>query len=253
MRPRSFALKRSVGVAPTDSSATSMPAAFARAASVVRISSSFAAIDGQFVFRRRVVAVAGVAQQPAEPQAGQRRDRADEVERAGASGSMPQRWKPTSTFTSTSSVRPARAIASDQPRATRRVIDDDRHRRAVHQRHQPRGVRRVHRIGQADVVDAGVGEHFGLAELRAADADGAALDLPARDDRRLVRLGVRPEPRAGGGGERLRAVEVVQETRAIDEDLRRRKLIEAHGPYFTIAPNKPPRRHEDREETYLAS
>ncbi len=44
VRPRSVALKRSVGVAPTDSSATSTPAAFARAASDVRISASRAAM-----------------------------------------------------------------------------------------------------------------------------------------------------------------------------------------------------------------
>ena len=34
-------------------------------------------------------------------------------------------------------------------------------------------------IGQPDVGDARVGEHFRLAEFRAADADRAALDLPA--------------------------------------------------------------------------
>ena len=55
--------------------------------------------------------------------------------------------------------------------------------RAVHQREQRGGIDRVDRVGQADVVDAGVGEHLGFADLRAADADRAALDLPARDDR----------------------------------------------------------------------
>ena len=35
-----------------------------------------------------------------------------------ASGSMPQRWKPTSTLTRTSTSRPRRVIAADQPRAT---------------------------------------------------------------------------------------------------------------------------------------
>ena len=54
----------------------------------------------------------------------------------------------------------------------------------------------IERIGQPDVRDAGLGEHLGLAELRAADADGAALDLPARDQRALVRLGVRTEANA---------------------------------------------------------
>src|SRR2546430_2352839 len=38
--------------------------------------------------------------------------------RPSASGSMPQRWNPTSTLISTSSVRPARCIASDHPRRT---------------------------------------------------------------------------------------------------------------------------------------
>ena len=52
----------------------------------------------------------------------------------------------------------------------------------------------MQRIGEADVRDAGVGEHLRLAELRAADADRAALELQARDFGRLVRLGVRPQP-----------------------------------------------------------
>ena len=60
----------------------------------------------------------------------------------------------------------------------------------------------------------GVGEHFGLADLGAADADRAALDLPAGDDRRLVRLGVRPQRDARGVGERLHAVDVARSARA---------------------------------------
>ena len=66
-------------------------------------------------------------------------------------------------------------------------------------------VRRVDRIGQPDVGDAGVDEHLGLADLRAADADRAALDLPSRDDRRFVGLGVRTQPKARAIGERLDA------------------------------------------------
>ena len=56
--------------------------------------------------------------------------------------------------------------------------------RAIEQREHAVGVDRVERIGQPDVVDAGVGEDLGLAELRAADADGAARDLHAREVRR---------------------------------------------------------------------
>jgi hypothetical protein len=49
-----------------------------------------------------------------------------------------------------------------------------------------------HRRRQENRIDPGRCQCFGLAELGAADADRAAIDLPARDDRRLVCFRVRP-------------------------------------------------------------
>jgi hypothetical protein len=80
---------------------------------------------------------------------------------------MPHRWNPTSTFTRTSTSRPARRIASDQPY-------------------------RVERIGESDVLDPGSREYFRFAELRAADANGARGDLPPRHDDALVGFRVWP-------------------------------------------------------------
>ena len=84
-------------------------------------------------------------------------------------------------------------------------------------------------IGQTDVCDAGVDEHFRLADLGAADADRAAVDLPFRDDRRLVGLGVRPQLHAGAVGELLRAIDVALDARVVDQDLRSGKIARAHA------------------------
>ena len=92
-------------------------------------------------------------------------------------------------------------------------------------------------IGQPDVRDAGVGEDFGLAELRAADADGAGLDLPARDLRTLVRLRVRPQPHARVARARLHGGDVVpaarersMRTRGVGMVARSQALSEVAGP-----------------------
>src|SRR4029453_7839177 len=73
------------------------------------------------------------------------------------------------------------------------MIDDERQASAIEQRDHAIGVRWIDRIGQPDVLEAGVSEHFRLAQLGAADAGGAVIDLPFRDERALVRLGVRTQ------------------------------------------------------------
>jgi len=108
-------------------------------------------------------------------------------------------------------VRPA---AHDE-----RMVHDDRDRRAIHQREQPRRVRRVHRIGQPDVGDAGANENLGLADLRATDAGRTGANLPTRDDRRLVGLGVGAESNARDGRERLHPRDVVHRTGMVDQNL----------------------------------
>src|SRR5439155_18441888 len=99
------------------------------------------------------------------------------------------------------------------------MVDDDRDRGAIHQRDQSRRVRRAHRVRQADVVDAGADEHLRFTDLRAADADGAAIDLPRGDDGRLVGLGMWTQPKSRGRSELLHALDVTQRAHAIDQDL----------------------------------
>ena len=125
---------------------------------------------------------------------------------------MPQRWKPTSTFTSTSTLCPAAFIRADHSRATAGSIDDEREARLLEQAKDPFSVDRIDRVGKTDVGDAVGGEDLRLADLGAADADRAARDLDAGDGRRLVRFRVRPEakpPRVGG---RLHAIDVAVES-----------------------------------------
>ena len=110
----------------------------------------------------------------------------------------------------------------------REVIHDDRDGGAIHQADDPSGVRRIDRIGQPDVVDAGGGEDFRLPNLRAADTHRTSIDLPSRDDRGLMRFRVRAELHACSVGERLSAVDVPEEPRMVDEDLRRRQIGEEH-------------------------
>ena len=104
------------------------------------------------------------------------------------------------------------------------VVDDERDVRPLLQRQHAAGVGRRQRVGQADVGDAGVDEHLGLAELGAADAGGAGVDLPGGDHRALVRLGVRAQGHAGGGGGRLHAGDVGGKARLLHEYGRRAQI-----------------------------
>jgi hypothetical protein len=79
------------------------------------------------------------------------------------------------------------------------------------------------RIGDEQIVDAGLDHHLRLAELRDGDAPGPGVQLHPREQRRLVRLGVGPEGDAGLVRDRdhlrdvpLDHVEVEQQRRRID-------------------------------------
>ncbi len=115
----------------------------------------------------------------------------------------------------------------------RRIVDDEREPGAIEQREHAIGVDGVERIGEPDVLDAGVRKDLGLAELRAADADRAARDLASGHVRELVRLGVRPEANAARVRRGLHAVDVPRHARGIDEDGRSAKLGEFH-PYSLV-------------------
>ena len=98
------------------------------------------------------------------------------------------------------------------------MIDDERELGPVEQRDHPVGICGTERIRQPDVRDTCIRKHFRLAKLRAANANGAAFQLPSRDERTLVCLGVRPEANAARIRLRLHAIEIAGRLRAIDQD-----------------------------------
>ena len=124
------------------------------------------------------------------------------------------------------------AGAAHHPRPAARdveVVDDEGEARAIEQREDAIGVDRVQRIGQPDVGNATLGEHLRLAELRAADADGAASDLRQREVRALVGLGVRPEALAARLRRLLHAIDVALETTLIDQHAGRAERGDLHA------------------------
>ncbi len=131
-------------------------------------------------------------------------------------------------MTSTSTSRWFTRIKPDQLARDIEVVDDEREPRAIEQLEDAVGVGRVDRVGQPDVVDAGRGKDFRLAELGAAHADRAPRNLHAGEVRRLVRLGVRPEADALRLCRRLHAVDVLFEARLVDEDGGRAEVAELH-------------------------
>src|SRR5262245_43599782 len=73
------------------------------------------------------------------------------------------------------------------------MIDDEGELRASEQPDHTIGVRWINRIGKSYVLESGSGKDFRFAQLRAADADRAVIDLPRRDQRALVGLGMRAQ------------------------------------------------------------
>ena len=84
-------------------------------------------------------------------------------------------------------------------------------------------------IADQDVGDAAPGEHFGLGHLLHAVADRAARHLQPGDDRRLVRLGVRPQFHARRRQQRRHRVEVVFERIEVDDQSRRVDFVFSHA------------------------
>ena len=176
----------------------------------------------QLVVRVRVIGVPGVAEDALQPQAGQRVHRPQERRpRSAGSGSMPQRWKPTSIFTSTSTRWPAAAIASDQRRATARssTMNESRARccSASTRRRRPAA------------ADRAAARRATPASTNTSASPSLAQQMPTApasicergDDRALVGLGVRAQRHAGGGGGRLHAGDVGEQPRPLDQDGRR--------------------------------
>ena len=98
------------------------------------------------------------------------------------------------------------------------VIDDDRERGALHQGEQAGSVRRIDRIGQPDVADAGRRHHFGFADLGAADPGRAPLDLPPARSPVICGFSRVVSANARRVREILDAADISEETVAVDQD-----------------------------------
>ena len=168
-----------------------------------------------------VIPVSGVAQQTEKPEAGAggnlacRRQRIRGV-RIDAASMEPHVHFDQHVEVASSAVHHVRPLPGDVE-----TVHDNREPHAILERQYPVRVHGVGGVGQPDVLDAGVGEHLGLAQLGAAHADRARVDLQARDGGALVGLRVRPQADAGAGRARLHRADVGLEPRAIDVHARR--------------------------------
>ena len=108
----------------------------------------------------------------------------------------------------------------------RRIVDSDHEiGDSAVERDEPLDRRRRHdRRGDQDRLDAAGREHLCFAELRAAQADRAGIQLHARDREALVCLGVRPQRHAGALRQRSHLLHVAAERIAIEHEHRRVQL-----------------------------
>ena len=135
-----------------------------------------------------------------------------------------------SISTSTGSRTPAaRRRGLDAPDIGR-IVGADRDRGNLRQRREPGQLGVAHHlVADQDVGDAAPGQHLRLPHLLHALADRAGGNLAVRDDRRFVRLGVRPQLRAGRGEQRAHMREVVLEGVEVEQQRRRVDLVFAHA------------------------
>ena len=83
------------------------------------------------------------------------------------------------------------------------------------------GLRRHHRRGDVQPLDAGLGQRLGLAQLGATVAERPGGDLPFGDVGRLVRLGMRPQVHLVRLGEIRHLGDVAIERLDVDHERRR--------------------------------
>ena len=135
---------------------------------------------------------------------------------------MPQRFAPTSISTSTSIATPAAARrGADVGGRSATSSASTRHRGRPAIAREPRELRGADDlVGDEHVAHAGGDERLRLADLLAADADGAALELRERDLRALVRLRVRAQRDAGAAHRVRHQVEVALERVEVDDERR---------------------------------
>ena len=181
-----------------------------------------------FGHRAPVLRAAVIRLQSAKNQMLRRGDPLRQVHR-GRTGGTPQRPAPTSISTRT--VRrcrhPPPPSRSPRPalrrRHTRRPCD-------ARQRAKARQLRRADDlVADQDVGDAAPGERLGLRHLLYAVADRATRHLQPGDDRRFVRLRVRPQLHPGRRQQLRHVVEVGLERVQIDQQRGRVDLVLAHA------------------------
>ena len=124
------------------------------------------------------------------------------------------------------------ALGEEGRRETRALdgIDAERNAHAaLHQPVQPLVFRPADdAVGEADVVEAGVGEHLGFFGLGDGDAARAEVALPPGDGGGLVGFEVRTEGDALRVGASLHPAEVGVEPLLVDEQARRVEVGEDH-------------------------
>jgi len=86
-------------------------------------------------------------------------------------------------------------------------------------------------VGDEDVLDPALDHRLGLADLLAADADGAELDLFQSDDRAFMGLGVRPHSDAAARDPFRQAAQIALERVEIDDQGRGVDLVEGHADF----------------------
>ncbi len=170
-----------------------------------------------------------MTEQAAEAEAGQRRDFAHDVRGAGRMRIDPAAMEADVDLDQHVDLA-ARVRECAGPRARDiEVVDDERETHAIGERHRPPRVDWMNGIREPDVLDPGVGERLRFAELRAADPDRPARDLPPRDRRRLVRLRMRPQPLPLRIARRLHPIDIPLETGSLDQDGGGRKIAQPHA------------------------
>ena len=220
--PSTKAPTRAVGVEPTLISASVDPAAPAQRGRLDQVEDLALGEPPQLVRGACPVGVAGVGEQPDHLDAGDPGDEADQLG-GGRAGRAAEPVQPGVDLDQHLHVAAAGAADAAEPLGHLDRVKADPDPGPLQQVAEPAELGLPHqRIGDQQVVEAGVGHHLGLAQLGAGDPGGTGLDLHPGDLGRLVGLGVGAEPDPGPAGDgghlgqvRLQRVQVDQQRRGV--------------------------------------
>src|SRR5581483_4393502 len=202
------------------------PGALDRFAAVAQARHRLEALRPPLLGRVHVLEVALVALQPLEPQAGQPRDPLGQ-RRGRRAGRDAAAVLADVHLDDHAQAQAGRLGGGGELLGVRRVVDDHHHLGVPRQADQADDLRRAdHLARDQDAVDPALDHRLGLGELRAADADRAGVELLARDERRLVRLGVRAHRLAAPPAPLGHPRDVPLEPDDVDDQRRRVELLQ---------------------------